>query len=50
MCEVADYMFCTDNTLKKNQSRFVPIPSRFVFHPAGGKPFDQITDASKCKR
>jgi Domain of unknown function (DUF4157) len=50
MCEVANYQFCTDNTFKRNQSRFVPIPSQFVFHPSGGKPFDQITDASLCKR
>ncbi|MCA3451012.1 MAG: hypothetical protein INF92_11740 [Rhodobacter sp.] len=50
LCEVADYQLCTDDTLKKNPSTFVPIASRFVFHPSGGKPFDQISDPAKCKR
>lgn len=50
LCEIADYQFCTNNTLRRNPSRFVPVPSQFVFHPAGGQPFDQITDPGRCRR
>jgi hypothetical protein len=50
LCEVADYQFCNNNTLRRNQPQFVPIPSQFVFHPTGGKPFDEITDPNRCRR
>lgn len=50
LCEIADYQLCPDETLRKNPSRFVPVASRFVFAPSGGRPFDQITDASRCRR
>jgi hypothetical protein len=50
LCEIADYQFCNNNTLRRNPSQFVPIPSQFVFHPTGGKPFDEITDPARCQR
>lgn len=50
LCEVADYQFCDNNSLKRNPPQFVPITSRFVFSPSGGKRFDQAVDANLCKR
>jgi hypothetical protein len=50
LCEVADYQYCSNDTVKRNTLQRVPIPSQFVFHPSGGRPFDQITDASRCQR
>lgn len=49
LCEIADYQLCSDETLRRNPSRFVPIPSRFAFHPSGGKAFDQIADPNRCR-
>ncbi len=48
LCEVADYQICTNETLQRNPSTFVPIPSQFIFHPTGGHPFDTIASASRC--
>lgn len=41
-CEVADYQFCEDDTVKRNPPQSADIRSEFLFHPSGGKPFDSI--------
>lgn len=41
-CEVADYQYCTNDTLRRNPVQSVNIRSEFLFHPSGGKAFDTI--------
>lgn len=49
LCEVTDYQLCDDDTLRRNPiPPATPITSIFEFTPAGGQPFDTITDPARC--
>ena len=41
-CEVADYQYCTNDTVTRNPMQTVDIQSSFIFHPSGGRAFDTI--------
>lgn len=48
LCEVAEYSYCDDNTLRRGPITRVPINQDFVFHPSGRKAFDTITEPGAC--